>query len=212
MSGDQTMARVLIQYAHPGQSRSQVNRAMAEAARQMADRTDGIIFSDLYAAYPRHNIDVDREQRRLMGHEVILFQFPLFWYSTPSLLKEWQDLVLEHGFAYGDGGDCLEGKVMMLAISTAGSEEAYTEDGYQHYPLRTFLTPLEQTARLSRMRFATPYVLHSSLKAPNDDRLDTHVESYRRLIEALRDDRYDFDAADKQDIVTADTLPIRARA
>lgn len=181
---------------------------MAETAKRLADRSDGIIFSDLYAAYPKHNIDVDREQRRLLGHEVILFQFPLFWYSTPSLIKEWQDLVLEHGFAYGEGGDQLTGKIIMLAISAAGSDEAYSKDGYQHFPLRTFLTPLEQTARLCHMRFTAPYVLHGSLKAKEDGRLQSHVDGYRRLIEALRDDRYDFDAADQHEIVTADTLPI----
>lgn len=205
------MARILIQYAHPGHSRSQVNRAMADTARKIAERTNGIIFSDLYAAYPRHNIDVDREQRRLLGHEVILFQFPLFWYSTPSLIKEWLDLVLEHGFAYGAGGTHLEGKILMLAISAAGSEHAYSQEGYQHFPLRTFLTPLEQTARLCRMRFAAPYLLHNSLRAPEDHRLEAHLKGYRDLILALRDDLYDFDAADQMDVVTADTLPIRSR-
>ncbi len=199
------MAQLLIYYAHPGHHKSQVNRAMADAASGV----EGVGFVDLYALYPRHDIDVDREQARLLAHEVILFQFPLFWYSTPSIIKEWEDLVLEHGFAYGAGGDRLDGKTMMLSLTAAGPEEAYTPGGYQHFPLRTFLTPLEQTARLCRMRFAAPYVLHGSLGAPGDGRLDPHVAGYRRLIEAIRDDRYDFAAADGHDIVTAETLPIR---
>lgn len=94
------MARLLVYYAHPGHRHSQVNRHMARAAERVA----GITFVDLYAEYPRFDIDVEREQQRLLDHDVILFQFPVFWYSTPSLLKEWQDLVLEHGFAYGAGG------------------------------------------------------------------------------------------------------------
>ena len=53
---------------------------------------EGVTFVDLYAEYPRFEIDVDREQARLLAHDVIVFQNPLFWYSTPAILKEWQDL------------------------------------------------------------------------------------------------------------------------
>ncbi len=198
------MARVLIYYAHPGHKHSHVNRVMADAAR----RIDGITFVDLYAEYPRFGVDCDREQQRLLDHDVIVFQFPMFWYSTPSLIKEWEDIVLEHGFAYGAGGDKLSGKRMLLAITAAGSEDAYTMDGYQHYPIRTFLTPLEQTARLCDMSFAPPYVLYGSLRAPDAGAVEPHVEGYVRLIEALRDDRYDFDVARADGTVSCESLPI----
>lgn len=200
------MARLLVYYAHPGHKHSHVNRYMAKVAKSLPD----IELVDLYRDYPRFDIDVDVEQERLLAHDVILFQFPLFWYSTPSILKEWQDLVLEHGFAYGSHGDQLSDKTMMLAITAAGPSDAYTPQGYQHYPLRTFLTPLEQTARLCNMRFPAPYVLFSSLKAPDDGRVEPHIDGYRALLEAIRDDRYDFDATFTRDIVTYDTLPIRA--
>jgi putative NADPH-quinone reductase len=199
------MARLIVYYAHPGHKHSHVNRYMAKAAFAI----DGITCVDLYRDYPRFDIDVDAEQQRLLGHDVILFQFPLFWYSTPSILKEWQDLVLEHGFAYGAGGDQLAGKRMMLAITAAGPEEAYSSGGYQHYPLREFLRPLEQTARLCGMHFAAPYVLYSSLKAPAAGAVDPHVEGYRRLLEAIRDDRYDWDAADDADVLGHAILPTR---
>ncbi|MDJ0938686.1 MAG: NAD(P)H-dependent oxidoreductase [Woeseiaceae bacterium] len=199
------MARLLVYYAHPGHRYSNANRELWRRARSV----DGIERVDLYEEYPRFDIDIDREQQRLLDHDVILFQFPMFWYSTPSLIKEWEDLVLEHGFAYGSGGDKLGGKCMMLAITSAGPVEAYTPRGYQHYPIRTFLTPLEQTARLCDMRFAPPYVLFSSLTAPSDGALETHVKGYGRLLEAIRDDRYDFDAVKDVDVVHYENLPIR---
>lgn len=201
------MARLLVYYAHPGHKHSHANRAMVAQAKEV----EGIDFIDLYAAYPRFDIDIDREQRRLRDHDVLLLQFPLFWYSTPSLVKEWIDLVLEHGFAYGSGGDALQGKRMMLALTAAGPEDAYTPDGYQHYPLRTFLTPLEQTARLCQMSFESPYVLHASLRAPAEGLVQPHADGYRRLLEAIRDDRYDFEAAARRDIVGFDSLPIRSQ-
>jgi len=202
------MARLIVYYAHPGNKYSQANKAMVEEAR----RVERISFVDLYAEYPRFDIDIDREQQRLLDHEVILFQFPMFWYSTPSLIKEWQDLVLEHGFAYGAGGDKLTGKCMMLAVTAAGSREAYTEQGYQHHPIRTFLKPLEQTANLCHMEFAAPYVLYGSLRAPEDGRLPAHVAGYRALIEAIRDDRYDFASAVRGEVISRDHLPILAEA
>lgn len=177
---------------------------MAEAAEAL----DGITFIDLYRAYPRHDINVTIEQERLLSADVVLFQCPVFWYSTPSIIKEWQDLVLEHGFAYGSGGDKLNGKRMMLAVTAAGPKEEYAPSGYQHYPLRTFLTPLEQTARLCHMKFSAPYVLFSSLKADADDQVMPHIEGYVRLLNALRDNAFDFAAAESQDILQYDTLPI----
>ncbi len=198
------MARVLIYHAHPGQRYSRVNAEMAAAAR----RVEGISFVDLYALYPRHDIDIDREQARLLDHDAIVFQFPLFWYSTPSLIKEWQDLVLEHGFAYGAGGTRLAGKTMLLALTAAGPAEAYTPEGYQRHSLRTFLTPLEQTARLCKMRFPAPYVLFGALKAPADGAAEPHVAGYVRLLGALRDDRFDLDTAEARDVLTHADLPI----
>ena len=198
------MARLLVYYAHPGQRYSRANAGMA----RVAEGLEGISFVDLYRTYPRFDIDVGAEQARLLDHDVILFQFPVFWYSTPSLVKEWLDLVLEHGFAYGTGGNQLAGKALMLAVTAAGPEEAYANDGYQHFPLRTFLTPLEQTARLCGMDFLPPYALYAALRAPETARLNEHIAGYRALLEALRDDRFNRARATEQDVLTADTLPV----
>ena len=199
------MAKLLVYYAHPGQQYSHVNRAMVEKARAVGD----ITFVDLYAEYPRFNIDIDVEQQRLLTHDIILFQFPLFWYSTPALIKEGLDLVLEFGFAYGNGGEKLKGKRLMLAVTCAGSEEAFSREGYQNRPIRTFLSPLEQTACLCQMQFTPPYVLYSSLHAPQDGTAELHASGYQTLLKALRDDEYDFEAAAENEVITFDSLPIK---
>ena len=196
------MAHVLVYYAHPGQRYSHANAAMWREAQSV----EGVTLVDLYADYPRFDINIEREQDRLLQHDVILFQCPMFWYSTPSLVKEWIDLTLEHGFAYGSGGDKLTGKVMMFALTAAGPADAYTPKGYQHHPLREFLTPLEQTAELCGMRFAAPYALYGAIRAIEDGRIPTHAAGYRRLLPALRDELYDFDRADEIGVVEAGHL------
>ena len=177
---------------------------MARVARHVKS----ITFVDLYAEYPRFDIDVEAEQQRLLDHDVILFQFPVFWHSTPSILKEWQDLVLEPGFAYGKNGDKLAGKHMMLALTGASPQDAYMPESYERFPLRTLLTPLEQTANLCRMRFSAPYVLYASLLAAETGYNLPHIKCYRQLLEAVRDDRFDFAAAEKLDVISAEHLPI----
>ncbi len=198
------MAKVLIYYAHPGHQVSRANKRMMREAQTIKD----ITLVDLYAQYPRFDIDIDLEQQRLVEHDVILFQCPLFWYSTPSIIKEWQDLVLEQGFAYGHNGNALTGKVMMFALTASGPQPAYTEQGYQHFTLRTFLTPLEQTARLCKMRFAAPYVLFDALRDSADNVMDAHAAGYGRLLRALRDEHYDLHAAERLETVAFDTLPV----
>lgn len=178
----------------------------------IAEQIESLTYQDLYAKYPRYDIDVEAEQKLLVDHDVILFQFPLFWYSTPSLIKEWIDLVLENGFAYGHGGDRLSGKNLMLAISAAGPEEAYKSNGYQHYPLRTFLSPLEQTARLCKMNFVPPYVLHSSLNAKESGELNSHVASYKKLLLGIINNTFDFSAAAQQKTLSYKKLPFKQGA
>ncbi|MGE5155415.1 MAG: NAD(P)H-dependent oxidoreductase, partial [Bdellovibrio bacteriovorus] len=120
--------QILVLFAHPSQERSEVNRPLAQAAR----RVPGVELVDLYAEYPTLAIDVDREQARLLASDVLIFLHPLYWYSTPAILKEWQDLVLEHGFAYGSSGTALQGKLFFSALSAGGPEPAYCAQGYNH--------------------------------------------------------------------------------
>jgi putative NADPH-quinone reductase len=196
------MAGVILYYIHPGHQHSNANLQMQRAVSVVQN----IERVDLYGEYPRFNINIDKEQQRLVAHDVIVMQFPVFWYSGPSLLKEWIDLVLEYGFAYGADGDQLAGKKLMLAVTAGGPEKAYTATGYQNHTLRTFLTPFEQTAALCNMEFIPPYVLYNSLQTESEDLPAQHAEGFVRLIEALRDERFDFNAAAARDTIGADGL------
>ena len=64
-------------------------------------------FHDLYEAYPDFHIDVEREKALLEEYPRIVWQHPFYWYSTPSLMKEWFDTVLQYGWAYGKGASAL---------------------------------------------------------------------------------------------------------
>ena len=183
--------RILVLFAHPSLERSEVNRPLMQATA----RVDGVNLVDLYADYPDLAIDVDREQSRLVEHDVVVFMHPLYWYSTPAILKEWQDLVLEHGFAYGSTGTALRGKIFFNALTAGGSEAGYRAEGYNHYSIRELLRPLEQTAILCGMLYLPPFALFGARTAVEEGRVDAHVAEWIRVLEALRDDRLDVQAA-----------------
>jgi len=188
---DATGRRILVLFAHPSLERSEANQPLARAARAV----DGVTLVDLYAEYPAFEIDVDREQARLRAHDVICFLHPLYWYSTPAILKEWQDLVLEHGFAYGSEGTALHGKLFFSALTAGGAEAAYCAEGYNHFTIRELLRPLEQTAMLCGMTYLPPFTLFGARTAVEEGRLPAHLATWTRLLEALRDDRLDIDRA-----------------
>jgi glutathione-regulated potassium-efflux system ancillary protein KefG len=182
--------QVLILFAHPALEKSRVNRRLADAVRDL----EGVTFNDLYECYPEFDVDVGREQELLLAHDLIVLQHPFYWYSTPALLKQWEDLVLAHGWAYGTDGTALEGKTVLSTITTGGREEAYQIGGHNRFTIRQLLAPIEQTAYLCGMEYLPPFVTHGTHHMTPDE-IARHSDDYRQVIEALRDGTLDLKKA-----------------
>lgn len=120
----------------------------------------GVAVRNLYERYPDFDIDARAEQQAIQSAELLVFQYPTYWYSPPPLLKLWIDTVLEPGWAYGPGGTALAGKHWWCVTTTGGARSSYTADNLHGYPYETFLPPLIQTARLCGMHWLPPWVLH----------------------------------------------------
>ena len=183
------MARILVLFAHPALEKSRVNTHLARAAQSVS----GVTFCDVYERYPDFFIDVAAEQHLLIQHDVIVWHHPMYWYSCPPLLKQWIDLVLTHGWAYGSGGHALEGKYLFNAITTGGGEKAYSDSGFNRFSLRQFLIPFEQTVRLCRMTYLPPFVVQGTHRMTPRE-IETHAERYASLLKDLRDDKFDLNA------------------
>src|SRR4030095_7964512 len=143
------MPNVLILFAHPLFEKSRVHAELIRQARNV----QGVTINDLYERYPDFDIDVDREKKLLTANDVIIWQHPFYWYSSPPLLKQWQDLVLEHGWAYGKKGHALDGKKLFNTITSGGEMDAYRPEGLQRSGIKEFLLPFERTAQLCRMLY-----------------------------------------------------------
>jgi glutathione-regulated potassium-efflux system ancillary protein KefF len=174
-----TDPRILVIYAHPMHHRSRVNRKLVE----VASRIENVLVHDLYEIYPDFHIDVREEQALLEQSDLIVLQHPLHWYSMPALLKEWIDVVFEHGWAYGHEGNALRGKDCLLAITTGGPQESYGAGGYHRRPVSDFFPPYEQTAFLCGMRWHPPLVLHGARRA-DEETIAAHAARYAELLMA----------------------------
>jgi len=175
--------KILLIFAHPLLEKSQAHAAML---RHLPGQED-ITFHDLYERYPDFNIDVATEKALLQSHDLIVWQHPLYWYSCPPLLKQWIDMVLEFGWAYGPQGQALAGKPLLQIISAGGQREAYQPEGRNRFHLRTLLSPFEQTAYLCKMPYLPPLVLHGTHRLKPEE-MELHAQKYawvlKRLVEA----------------------------
>ncbi len=168
--------KVLVIYAHPEPHHSIANQVMIKKIASL----EHVSILDLYATYPDFFIDVQAERQRLLAHDVIVFQHPLYMYSCPSLLKEWMDRILAKGFAFGNKS-ALKGKVWRSVITTGGSVDAFGEQGYNRYPLNDILQPFELTAALCCMHWIDPLVLYWSRNVSDVERYQ-HAEQYRQWL------------------------------
>ncbi|MBE2999655.1 NAD(P)H-dependent oxidoreductase [Nocardiopsis sp. HNM0947] len=147
-------------YTHP--RRDSLNRHLLRAGSAALSEQYDVTVSDLYAdgfdpalgerdlgslsavpgnlaeltgdAYARGEVepDVRREQERLAAAELLVLQFPLWWYGPPAMLKGWVDRVLQTGFAQGEFDEDTglprrygDGRLMgrkALVIVTAGDD------------------------------------------------------------------------------------------
>lgn len=167
----------LVIVAHPNISQSRVNRHFFEIIQKK-----NIMAYNLYDKYPDEEIDIFEEQNMLEKADRIVLQFPFYWYSAPSLMKKWIDLVMTHGWAFGNGGNALKNKPLLLAISTGGPSNAYSPEGYNKFSINDLLLPFQAMANLTMMDFQTPFVI-SGVRTLSDEEVQIAAEKYVELLQ-----------------------------
>lgn len=170
------MLKILIINGHPDLDHSVSNKTIIDTVLLLADENNcssDIELRSLAKLYPDYKIDKKAEQDALLNADIIVLQFPFFWYSVPAILKLWIDTVLEYGFAYGKTGNKLHGKKLLLSLTTGGPEDAYSESGRNHYQITDLVRPLIQTSNLIGTQFLEPVV---SFGMPNIPGIDSNHE------------------------------------
>ena len=172
--------KTLVLVFHPDMSASRVNRPLAAKAETLGD---DVTVRYMYDIYPDQKVDVAAEQAALEAADRVVLQFPMYWYSTPALLKQWEDDVLLYGWAYGSTGKALAGKELLVAVSTGGPGDDYSHDGSYGYTLTELLRPLQATANMVQMTYLEPFATTGTLTI-TDEALAQRVEDYAAVLES----------------------------
>ncbi len=180
----------LIIAAHPNLGESVINKRWLEELRKHPDRCTIHVLSE---QYPGGQIDVEREHRLVESHGSLIFQFPIYWFSSPPILKTWFDDVLTHGWAYGrNSGDKLKSRKIALAVTTGVRAEDYSPHGRYHYTLAELLAPFEATLRYYCHADYQPFfAFYGAEQVPGEDyhsskeEIERSAEDYARFVESL---------------------------
>lgn len=184
------MAKTLLVSGHTDLEHSVANKAIIAKLKELMP---AMTVVDLGAEYPDFKIDVQKEQQRLLDADVIILQFPIFWYSAPSILHRWMEETFIHGFSHGRTGDKLKGKKIFVSVTSGAPEAMYARDGAVGYTIEDFLAPIKASCQLCGMTFegfvytgGVSYSVRSS-----DEQIETQktmaTEHAQKVFEKIKD-------------------------
>jgi NAD(P)H dehydrogenase (quinone) len=136
--------------------------------------------------------DIQQELDKLLWADLLILNFPIFWFSAPAMLKGWIDRVLVSGVCYGgkrfydQGG--LAGKKALVTVTLGGREHMFGE-GAIHGPLEDMLRPiLRGTLAYVGFEVLEPFVAWHVPYISAEAR-QAFLHSYQQRLEGLADDQ-----------------------
>ncbi|CAH0418741.1 NAD(P)H-dependent oxidoreductase [Periweissella ghanensis] len=165
--------KTLIIVAHDDYKQSGTQQFLLHQVPQAGEVTWHLLAND-------QAIDVAHEQQLLREHQRIIFQFPLYWYSVPVNLRQWQDAVLTKGFAYGTNA-ILAGKEFGVVVSLGEPLDEYQAGGREHYTISELLKPLQAMANKLNWQYLKPLVI-SQFEYMTDEQRLALVIDYQQFL------------------------------
>ena len=158
------MANILIVSAHPRlEVDSVANKTIVEELSKLLPNAE---IDRLDELYPDYVIDVSGEQAKLRNADVIVLQYPLWWYGWPALLQKWVEDVFVRGFSHGSTGNALRGKKLVVSLTTGAPEAYYGADSVD---INALLTPVTATCSLTGMEYVGALCLYGVSYANRSD-------------------------------------------
>ena len=181
VSAPQAFMKTLVIVDHPFYDQSVVNRRWLDEVRKYPDE---FLVHNLQSSYPRSSIDPALAHSIIDNNGAIVFQFPMFWFNTPPMLKSWVDIVLSPGWAYA-GGKHLEGRKVAFAVTCGGSEDNYTPEGIG-FSVEQFLNSYICAFKRCGAEYAGLYTFYNAKPVKGELDMSTVVESAKGYVEFLR--------------------------
>jgi glutathione-regulated potassium-efflux system ancillary protein KefG len=177
------LMKTLVIVSHPDILESSSQQYFLNSVKGFEDVT----LHHLESTYPDMKIDVAYEQALLKQHDRILFQFPFYWYSSPPLLKQWQDVVLEYGFAHGTEKNALMGKEFGLVLIIGVNEKEYQAGGSELFSINELTKPYQALAHKTGMTYLKPLSIFQFAYLKEHQKMETLI-SYWQMLTMENDD------------------------
>ena len=183
--------KTLVVSGHTDLKNSVANKTILETLEKELTNAE---FDYLDSLYPDYKFDVKKEQGKLVDADVIVLQFPIFWYRTPSLLDKWMEDVFTHGFSHGSEGGALRGKKLVLSLTTGAGEELYQKDGLMGNAIEELLAPFKSICNMTGLIYAgyiytggVSYLSRNDENAMKEMKLKSveHANRVKNLVESL---------------------------
>ena len=135
---DKDSKQVVVLLTHPNIKESRANKALMDAISDMGE----VAIYNLYEMRVEDAFNAEIWSTIISHASALVFQFPFYWMSAPSLLKRWLDEV----FTYLAKTPAVAGKTLMV-VTTAGSEhDAYRSGGRNRFTVDELLRPYQASA------------------------------------------------------------------
>lgn len=118
--------------------------------------------------------DVEAEMRKMETCDLMIWQFPLWWFGLPAILKGWADRVFAMGRTYGGErfyeNGVFKGKRALLSVTTGGPEAAYQKGGWNG-DIHAILRPIQRgILRFTGWEVLAPHIVFAPVRAPVEER------------------------------------------
>lgn len=181
-------SRILIVSGSPDIQKSIANRTILEEVHK-AIPDAGILYLDQTKVESQD--DIKRERERVLSADIIVFQYPIYWYQPPSIFKNYLDSVYTFGFAHDAVGGLLNGKTLILSCTSGAPESDYAPGKRMNHSMIDFQLPLIQFADLCGLDFGGLVYSGGYNLGRRDQEHDKQVEQARlhakRLIDKIRE-------------------------
>jgi NAD(P)H dehydrogenase (quinone) len=134
------------------------------------------------ANHSTYATDVLQEQYKVTWADTLIFQFPLWWYSAPAIMKGWFDRVLTYGFAYGQGSN-LAGRRAMLVVTTGGTPRPFTPE--KRIIINNMLDHIQRSILyFCGLDILPPFAVYGGDNTTPDQR-EQYLLQYRQLLRSI---------------------------
>ncbi|XP_032381086.1 NAD(P)H dehydrogenase [quinone] 1 [Etheostoma spectabile] len=132
--------------------------------------------------------DITEEQRKLTQADLVIFQFPMYWFTLPAIMKGWIDRVLTLGYAYTQEKRYSQGifkdKKVMLSFTTGSSESMFSANGING-DMNVTLWPLQNgILHYCGFQVLAPQIFWAPAYTPSEVR-STMLEGWRKRLQGL---------------------------